>query len=55
MLTDEGESISLIEPLMLSEGNRRLEDLAFELVEKASALNSQVKPKTRHSMGNLVR
>jgi Fic family protein len=55
MLTDEGESISLIEPLMPSEGNRRLEDLAFELVEKASALNSQVKPKTRQSMGDLVR
>ena len=55
MLIDEGESIALMEPLMPAEGNRQLEDLAFELVEKASALNSQVKPRTRQSMGELVR
>jgi Fic family protein len=55
MLIDEGECIALMEPLMPSEGNRQLEDLAFELVEKASALNSQVKPRTRQSMGELVR
>jgi Fic family protein len=55
MLVDEGESIALMEPLMPAEGNHRLDDLAFELVAKASALNSQVKPKTRQSIGELVR
>jgi Fic family protein len=55
MLIDEGESIALMEPLMPSEGNRQLEDLAFELVKKASALNSQVKPRTCQSMAELVR
>jgi Fic family protein len=55
MSTDEGESVALMEPLMPAEENRQLEDLAFELAEKASALNSQVKPQTRQSMGELVR
>ena len=40
---------------MPAEGNRRLEDLSIELVEKASALNNQVRPKVRQSMGTLVR
>ncbi len=54
-MVDEGEWITLLEPMMPAEGNRRLEDLSMELAQKASALNNQVKPKVRQSMGTLVR
>jgi Fic family protein len=55
MLVDDGEWITLLEPVMPAEGNHRLEDLSVELAEKASALNNQVKPKVRQSMSTLVR
>jgi uncharacterized membrane-anchored protein len=55
MLVDDGEWITLLEPMMLAEGDRRLEDLSVELAEKASALNNQVKPEVRQSMSTLVR
>ncbi len=55
MLVDDGEWITLLEPMMPAEGDRRLEDLSVELAEKASALNNQVKPKVRQSMSTLVR
>lgn len=43
-----------MEPMM-PEGERRLEDLAVELVAKASALAGRVHPQVRHSVGVLVR
>jgi Fic family protein len=55
MTADEGEWITLLEPMMPAEGNRRLEDLSMELAQKASTLNNQVKPRVRQSMGTLVR
>jgi Fic family protein len=51
----EYEPISLMEPLMPEQGNRRLEDLAVELVAKASALTSQLKPIVNNAVGDLVR
>lgn len=55
MLADDGEWITLLEPMMPAEGDRRLEDLSMQLAEKASALNHQVKPRVRQSMSSLVR
>jgi hypothetical protein len=43
MTMNEGEWITLLEPMMPAEENRRLEDLSMELAQKASALNNQVK------------
>jgi Fic family protein len=50
----EYEPISLMEPLMPEQGNRRLEDLAVELVAKASALASQLRPIVNNAVGDLV-
>jgi len=55
MLQVEYEPISLIEPLMPVSGDRRLEDLAIELIAKSSALGSQLKPAVVESIGDLVR
>ncbi|MGI8783771.1 MAG: Fic family protein [Acidobacteriota bacterium] len=44
-----------MEPMMPREGERRLEDLAVELVSKASALAGQVNPVVQQSMSTLVR
>ncbi|MDX1920043.1 MAG: Fic family protein [Candidatus Caenarcaniphilales bacterium] len=49
------EAISLMEPLLVNDGERRLEDLAFELIHKSSLLAGQLNPTLRNSIGNLVR
>jgi Fic family protein len=49
------ENVSLLEPLLPPEGERRLEDLAIDLVSKANALAGQVNPVVQQSIGTLVR
>lgn len=49
------EPIRLMEPMLPAEGNRALEDLAFDLSAKASSLASQIKPIVREAIGDLVR
>ncbi|WP_218081780.1 Fic family protein [Anthocerotibacter panamensis] len=49
------EPVALMEPMLLEEGNRRLEDLAVDLISKASSLASQVNPGVRDAIGDLVR
>ena len=44
-----------IEPVLPEEGNRELEDIAFELTNKASSLAGQVNPIVTLSLGALVR
>jgi Fic family protein len=44
-----------MEPMLPPVGSRKLENLAFDLATKASGLASQVQPKVRESVGNLVR
>src|SRR5580765_2202491 len=44
-----------MEPMLPEEGNRELEDIAFELTSKASSLAGQVNPTVTLSIGNLVR
>lgn len=48
-------SIYLMEPMMPVEGNKELEDLAFELITKATAIQNQVKPYIVDAIGTLVR
>jgi Fic family protein len=49
------ESPAQMEPLMPRKGERRLEDLAVELVAKASALAGHLHPVVQRSIGTLVR
>ena len=49
------ETPTLMEPMPPEEGNKRLEDLATELVGKASSLASSLRPEVRASVGDLVR
>ena len=49
------ENPALMEPMLPHEGERRLEDLAIELVSKASALAGNLNPAVQRSMGELVR
>ena len=49
------ENVSWMEPLLPPEGERRLEDLAVDLVSKANALAGQVNPVVQQSIGTLVR
>ncbi len=49
------ESISLLEPLMPPAGNKKLEDLASELIAAAARLNQSVHPILRQELGKLVR
>src|SRR5579864_5691614 len=49
------ENVSLMEPMLPPEGERRLEDLAIDLASKASALAGQVNPIVQQSIGTLVR
>jgi len=49
------ETPTLMEPILPEEGNKRLEDLATELVGKASSLASSLRPEVRASVGDLVR
>jgi Fic family protein len=46
---------SAMEPLLPEESNRRLEDIAFELTNKASSLAGQVNPIVALTIGSLVR
>src|ERR1700761_7175930 len=55
---DRGESVSLMEPLLISESSRhRLEltDLAVELASKAAAFRSSIAPGVRGALADLVR
>ncbi|WP_019509157.1 hypothetical protein [Pleurocapsa sp. PCC 7319] len=49
------ESISLLEPLMPPAGNKKLENLASELIAAAARLNQSVHPILRQELGKLVR
>ncbi len=44
-----------MEPLLPSEGNTELEDLAFALAQKSSSLSGMLQPKVQASIGDLVR
>ncbi len=44
-----------MEPMLPAEGNRLLEDLAFDLAAKANALAGQINPIVTASVGSLVR
>lgn len=49
------ENIALMEPMLPAEGARQLEDLAVDLVHKASGLAGHLAPVVRDSIGDLVR
>jgi Fic family protein len=49
------ESIALIEPLLPTQGNRALEDLATQLWAQSSALTSNLPPATIRGIGELVK
>lgn len=49
------ESVVLMEPMLPSEDNDKLEDLVFELVEKSSKLAGLLNPIVQNSIGDLVR
>lgn len=49
------ESVDSMELMLPPDGNRDLENLAFDLATKASGLASQIHPTVRESVGNLVR
>lgn len=49
------ESVGLMEPMILSENNTALDDLVFDLVQKAGLLTRQLHPQTQKSIGHLVR
>ena len=49
------EPISLMEPMLPPEGERKLEDLAMNLATKASGLASLLPPAVRLGVGDLVR
>ncbi|MBF9052505.1 Fic family protein [Roseobacter sp. HKCCD9010] len=58
MAQDEGESIGLFEPLMVSEGSPHrggLNDLALELAEKSAAFRSSLPESTAAALADLVR
>ena len=55
---DRGESIGLIEPLLVSEGSRhrsKLADLAITLTEKSASLRSSLPPKIVDALATVVR
>jgi len=54
-MTKPVEHIKLMEPMLPEEGRRELEDLAFDLVQKASLFTATLKPEVRASVGNIVR
>ena len=58
MVQDDGETIGLFEPLMVSEGAPRrgaLNDLALELAEKSAAFRSSLPESTAAALADLVR
>ena len=55
---DRGERISLMEPLLLSEGSRRraeLTDLALELAQRSAGFRRSLPPSLLTSLATLVR
>ena len=50
-----GENISSMEPMLPPEGERKLENLAFDLATKASGLASLLPQPVRQEIGDLVR
>ena len=48
-------NIALMEPMLPEDGNRELEDLAFDLTSKASSLAGTVNPIVTLAIGSLVR
>lgn len=55
---DRGESLSIVEPLLLSESSRHrseLADLAITLTEKSASLRSSLPPKIIEALATLVR
>ena len=58
MARDDGESIGLFEPLMVSEGSPRraaLNDLALELAEKSAAFRCSLQESMAAALADLVR
>jgi len=58
MARDEGESIGLFEPLMVSEGSQyrsELNDLALELAEKSASFRSSLPESIASALADLVR
>lgn len=58
MLRDDGENISLFEPLMISEGSSRratLNDLALELAEKSASFRASLPESIATGLADLVR
>lgn len=58
MVRDDGESIGLFEPLMVSEGSAcrgELNDLALELAEKSAAFRSSLPESIASALADLVR
>ena len=58
MVRDDGESIGLFEPLMVSEGSPRrgeMNDLALELAEKSAAFRSSLPESIAAALAELVR
>ena len=53
--TTAQEHVTLMEPMLPSDGQRELEDLGVELAKKASQLAGQLNPVVRKSVGDLVR
>lgn len=49
------ENISSMEPVLPPDGERKLEDLAIDLVTKAGGLANQLPPPVRQGIGDLVR
>ncbi len=49
------ENHAMMEPMLPAEGTRNLEDLAVDLIAKASSLAGRVNPVVQRSMGTLVR
>ncbi|MTI15756.1 Fic family protein [Rhodobacteraceae bacterium RKSG542] len=57
-IRDDGETIGLFEPLMVSEGAKQrpaLNDLALELAEKSAAFRSSLPPSIADSLSALIR
>ena len=49
------ENIARMEPMLPPDGERNLEDLAFDMATKASGLASQLPLSVRRGVGDLVR
>ena len=57
-LDDRGEIVSLMEPLVISEGSRHrgmITDLAFDLTQKAAGFRRSLPPSLLASLADLVR